>query len=108
MNAEAIMIVSTAVVALVQLVKWGGLPDRFGPIAVAVLALVGVGIWVIDHWQRGLPPVFAFDYFAGWILVATSAAGVFGFTRASASAVTKMRGTGDGTIAGAGSSYTKE
>jgi len=30
-----------------------------------------------------------FSYFAGWIAVATSAAGVYGFTRASAAAVIK-------------------
>ena len=42
MNAESIVAVSAAVVALVQLVKWAGLPDHYGPVAVLVLSLFGV------------------------------------------------------------------
>jgi hypothetical protein len=85
MTGEAIVSVSAAVVALTQICKWAGLPDRWGPIAVLVLAAVGVGVWVYSSGVFDRTQTFA--VFAGWIAVATSAAGVFGFTRAAASAV---------------------
>lgn len=95
MNAEAIVSVSAAVVALVQLAKWGFVPDRFGPLAVLTLSLLGVAFW---GWSQGdFTRASAFGYFAGWIAVATSAAGVFGFSRASSDTLTRMRGTGNGT-----------
>jgi hypothetical protein len=75
------------VVALTQLVKWAGLPDRLGPISVLLLALVGVLFW---GWSQGeISRATAFGYFAGWVAVATSAAGVFGFTRAGGDALTR-------------------
>ena len=87
MNGEAIVSISAAVVALVQLVKWAGLKDGYGPLAVLLLALAGVGFWA---WSMdGLTRATAFSYFAGWIAVSTSAAGVFGFSRASATALTR-------------------
>ncbi|HXI18484.1 MAG TPA: hypothetical protein VNM48_19135 [Chloroflexota bacterium] len=86
MNGEAIITVSAATVALTQLLKWANLPDRAGPLAVLVLAALGVGVWVYS--QGVIDRQMTFELFAGWIAVATSAAGVFGFTRAAASAVT--------------------
>lgn len=86
MDAKAIMIVSGAVVMLVQLVKWAGLPDSRGPLAVLVCSLLGVAFW---GWSRGdFTRATAFEYFAGFIVVAATAAGVFGFTRSLPSAVT--------------------
>jgi hypothetical protein len=82
MSGEAIIAVSAAVVALVQLIKWSSIiPDRWGPVAVLVLAAVGVGVWgySVGDFMRAS----TFTYFAGWIAVATSAAGVFGFVRAT-------------------------
>lgn len=87
MSAEQIITVSAVVVTLVQLSKWARLPDAWGPLAVLGFSLVGVGVSVFggDQW----PPerTDTWPIFAGWIAVATSAAGVFGFTRAAASAV---------------------
>lgn len=90
MDGEAIVTVSAAVVALVQLLKWGGIPDRLGALAVLVLAAVGIAIW---EWSEGgtFERTQAFQYFAGWIAVATSAAGIFGFTRAASGAVSSMK-----------------
>lgn len=88
MNGQAIVSVSAAVVALVQMVKWGGLPDRLGPPAVLLLSLIGVAFW---GWSTGdVTRATAFGYFAGWIAVSTSAAGVYGFSRASGEALTRM------------------
>jgi len=88
MNGGAIITVSGAVVALVQLVKWGGLPDKAGPLAVLALSLLGVVFW---GWSVGdFTRQTSFQYFAGWIAVSTSAAGVFGFTRATGEAVSRM------------------
>lgn len=85
MDGQAITSVSAAVVALVQLTKWSGLPDKAGPLAVLALSAFGVALWAFTQGQFEQRQVF--DYFAGWIAVATSAAGIFGFTRAAANAV---------------------
>jgi hypothetical protein len=86
MDAKAVLVISGAVVLLVQLVKWGGLPDSRGPWAVLACSLLGVLFW---GWSRGdMARATAFDYFAGFVSVAAAAAGVFGFTRAMPQAVT--------------------
>lgn len=82
MNAQDIITISAAVVALVQLVKWAGIPDKYGPGAVLGLALLGVAMWGFSA-QIPFARNQTFTYFSGWIAVATSAAGVFGFTRAA-------------------------
>jgi hypothetical protein len=88
MDAQAVVSVSAAVVALTQFAKWSKLPDKYGPLAVLLLAAIGVVLW---GWSVGdFERTKAFAYFAGWIAVATSAAGVWGFSRASAEALTKV------------------
>jgi hypothetical protein len=100
-DGGAIISVSAAVVALTQFAKWSGVPDKFGPIAVMLLSVLGTVLW---GWSVGdFERAKAFDYFTGWIAVTTSAAGVYGFTRAAA------QGISSGTpppIGGAGSSPT--
>ena len=87
MDGQAILTVSGAVVALTQLAKWGFVKDKHGPIAVMLLSLIGVAFWA---WTTGnFGRTTSFGYFAGWIAVATSAAGIFGFTRATSEAITK-------------------
>jgi len=44
-NGEAIVAVSTAVVALTQLVKWAGLRARCARPVVLVLSVLGVVVW---------------------------------------------------------------
>ena len=101
MGGEAIISVSAAVVALTQLVKWAGIRDHYGPIAVILLSVVGVVFW---GWSQGdMSRASAFNYFAGWIAVTTSAAGVFGFTRASGEGLARMTAP---PTSGAGSSPT--
>jgi hypothetical protein len=101
MDGEAIVAVSAAVVTLTQLAKWGGLPDKLGPLAVLFLAAVGVGFWAYS--AGTFTRTTSFEYFAGWVAVATAAAGIYGFTRASTSAVTRMTSP---PADGAGSSRT--
>lgn len=101
MDGQAILTVSAAVVALTQLLKWGGIPDKIGPLAVLGLAATGVVFW--GYAEGSFERTKSFEYFAGWIAVATSAAGVFGFTRASTSAVTAATAPPSG---GAGGSPT--
>jgi hypothetical protein len=101
MDGGAIITVSAAVVGLVQLVKWMGIPDKWGPLAVMLWSLVGVVLW---GWSEGtFERTLAFQYFAAWIAVSTSAAGVFGFTRASSQAVSSMKSP---PIGGAGQNPT--
>ena len=86
MDGEAIVSVSAAVVTLVQLAKWAGVPDGKGPFAVVFLSLLGTALWGFSVGTFERTQTFA--YFAGSVAVMTSAAGIFGFTRAAASAVT--------------------
>ena len=88
MNGEAIVTVSAAVVALTQLIKWAGVPDRFGPLIVLLISALGVLLWGYTQGEVLRRPE-VWSYFAAWIAVPTSAAGVFGFTRA-ASSVTRV------------------
>ncbi len=101
MDGQAIVTVSAVVVTLTQLLKWSIIRDKYGPLAVLILAAFGVWFWgySVGNFERTL----AFEYFAGWIAVATSAAGVFGFTRASTTAVTAATAP---PMSGAGSSPT--
>ena len=103
MNGEAVMTVSAAVTALVQLAKWSGLKDKLGPLAVLTLSALGVIFWgySLGDFER----IRAFSYFAGWIAVATSSAGIYGFTRAATSAVTAAKAP---PTDGAGSSPTEK
>lgn len=88
MDGQAIITIAAAVVALTQLVKWGGIPDKYGPVAVMLLSIIGVALW---GWSVGtFERAKAFEYFVGWINVTMSAAGVFGFTRAAGEAVSSM------------------
>lgn len=85
MDGQAIIAVSAAVVGLVQLLKWSGLPDQRGPLAVLGLSAIGVTVWGFT--KGSFDHTVAFDYFAGWITVATSAAGIYGFTRSGAASL---------------------
>ena len=88
MTAEAIIAVSAAVLACVQLAKWSFLPDKYGPLAVLVLAALGVWLWgySVGTYER----TQAFSYFAAWVSVALSASGTYGFSRVSGEALTKL------------------
>jgi len=89
LNAQDIITISAAVVACVQMAKWAGVPDRFGPLAVLTLSLVGVVLWGVSAaipYERSQ----LFGYFSGWINVAIAAAGIYGFTRAGGEQLTRM------------------
>jgi hypothetical protein len=101
MTANDIAAVTIPVVALTQLLKWFGVvSDSKGPFAVLSLSLFGVTLWAFSEGR--LVASNAFNLFTGFALVATSAAGVFGFTRAAPEAVTATRQP----PAGAGSNPT--
>jgi len=88
MTSQAIVTISAAVLACTQLLKWAGVRDNYGPIAVLAISLFGVVFW---GWSNAaITRSSAFDYFAGWVAVSTSAAGVYGFSRASGTALTKL------------------
>ena len=89
MDSQAIMTVGAATLALVQLLKRAGLPDRLGAVAVLALAALGVALWALSRGE--VTPHDAWDLFAGWIAVATSAAGTFGLARALPGAMDTLR-----------------
>lgn len=72
------MTASAAVGALTQLVAWAGLPPGRAPLAVIGLAALGVALWGLSDGLLSHHDLFR--YVAGWVAVATSVAGVFGFT----------------------------
>lgn len=101
MDGQAIITVSAATTALVQLLKWAIVPDKWGPIVVLSIAAFGVGLWAFS--QGNFERNSLFDYFSGWVAVALSSAGTFGFTRAASTAVTATKAPPPG---GAGSDRT--
>lgn len=102
MNAEAIVSVSALVVALVQLAKWARMPEEYGPAAVLGLSLLGVAAQVFGSTDWPPDRLDTMPILTGWAAVATSAAGVFGFTRAAVGAVTRATppppGAGEQTV----------
>lgn len=89
MSAQDVLTVSIAVGILTQFAKWQGVPDGHGPILVLVLSLIGVGFWGYSVGNFGRETSFL--YFSGWLSVSLNAAGIFGFTRRAASAVTALK-----------------
>lgn len=89
MSGQDIAAVTVAVVALVQLLKWSGVPVRLAPVVVLLSAAIGTSVWA---WSaQAASRATAFDLFTGWILVAVAAAGVFGFTRATSDALVSTK-----------------
>ena len=82
MDGLAIMSVSAAIVALMHLLRWAGVPRQWAPLLVPALAALGVGVWAIAHGPFTNADIF--NYIAGWIAVTTSAATVWGFRWAAA------------------------
>lgn len=90
MDATAVIAVSGAIVMLLQVLKSAGLTGRWALVSAAVMSMVGVGVWAYSQGNYGRPETWG--YFAGWIAVFTSAAGVFGIVNGGAEAVTAMKG----------------
>lgn len=79
LDAGAIIMIAGAVVALVELLKHGGVPNRYGLAVVVVSSAFGVLLW---GWSNDdLSRATAFDYFAGIVAVTTSSGGVYGLVR---------------------------
>jgi hypothetical protein len=77
---QVVLVVAPVVVILVQLVKWMGLPDRYGPFAVMVASALSVALWC---WSNGhYSQALAWELFTAWLTIAAAAGGIYGFTRA--------------------------
>lgn len=89
MDGAAIVTVAASVTALVQILKWSSVPTHglIPVLLVFTLSALGCLLWAVSH-EAGFAWSLVWDYFAGWIAVSTSAAGVFGLTRAVAAEVT--------------------
>jgi len=92
MDAQSIVTVSVPVVLLTQIFKWAGLPLRWAPVVILVLSLLGVLFW--GYSQNQFTRADLWSYFAGWVSVSVSAAGVFGFAKDAAEEVTRIRARG--------------
>lgn len=86
MDAQAIAAVTIPTVGITQIIKWAGLPDRYGAIVVPIVAAIWVAAWVYSSAAYNRAALF--DILAGWVVVTAAAAGVFGYTRAASDAVT--------------------
>ena len=96
MDTTAIAAIAAAVVALTQLLKWASwFPNDLAPLVVLISSFGGVALWVWSNTgEIGFYREHAFAYFAAGTIVATSAAGVFGFAK-SVSGNALVSGTGD-------------
>ncbi len=81
MNTQTALTIGAVVVPLTEVVKFfAPIPQRWGILVAAFWSAVGVALWgysqatPFDHTQ-------AFDYFAGFAGVLTTAAGVYGFVK---------------------------
>ena len=103
MEAATVLAITAFVVPLTQMLKWAGLPDKLGPVAALLLSALGVGLW---SWSKNadlLVRAQAWDLATAWLAVAIAAAGVYGYTRASSTAVMNLTAP---PASGAGSSPT--
>ena len=83
MPSETVIAVAGSVTALAQLFKFWGVPDRYGPYVVLGLSLLGVIIWAASQ-PEPFSRLQLWQYFAAVVNVMISAAGVYGFARATA------------------------
>lgn len=97
MDAQAVVAIAAAVVALTQLIKQMGVAAQRGPLVVLGVSLLGVGVWV---WSHGVySRASAFDILAAFIATATSAAGIWGFARSGPAALTSLKDPPPGAMA---------
>lgn len=89
MNGEAIISVTAAVVAIVQILKASAWCVRHALVLLFAVSALAVGLWAYS--AGALTQATAFQLFAGWAAVSLSAAGVFGVVRATPDQVTAFR-----------------
>jgi glucose dehydrogenase len=82
MPSETVIAVAGSVTALTQLLKFWGLPDRYGAAIVMGLSLLGVVIWGASQ-PEPFNRLQLWQYFAAVVNCMVSAAGVYGFARAT-------------------------
>lgn len=78
MTATEISLWVGIVVGLVELLKFAGVPLRFGLLAAALLSGVAVGIEVL---VQGFQVAMLREYASGWAVILFAASGVYGFVR---------------------------
>jgi hypothetical protein len=82
MPSETVIAIAGSVTALAQLFKFWGVPNRYGPFVVLGLSLLGVVVWAASQ-PDPLNRLLWWQYFAAVVNVMVSAAGVYGFARAT-------------------------
>jgi hypothetical protein len=78
MNATGIALWIGIVVGLVELLKFGGVPPRFGLLACALLSMGAVSVEIAVD---GFTVAMLREYVSGWAAILFAAAGVYGFVR---------------------------
>lgn len=81
MDSSDVALGIAAVVPLVQLCKYSGVPKQWAPAAVAVLSLVVTVLLIYQ--DGGVVQSRALSYFMGWVSILTGASGVYGFAAAA-------------------------
>ena len=77
-----VMRVSGVVLALMYLLRWAGVSERWAVLLVPVLSALGVGLWAYANAPISQPETFS--YVAAWVAVATSVATAWGFSISAA------------------------
>jgi hypothetical protein len=92
MSAQEAMIVAGVVTIIVQVLKHSGLSGRWALLVCAVLSTVGVGLF--GYSEGTLARETAFEFFAGWASVFSSAAGIFGIINKTSEQATSLKDAG--------------
>lgn len=99
LSATEILTISGAVVLLTELIKFGGIPDKWGLLVAALTSVLGVAAYMASKPDLVLSRLVIWPLFTATVTTLATAAGVFGFVRQSrASDVTTMGGTKAATL----------
>jgi hypothetical protein len=80
MDATAILTVSGFALTATALLRWAGVPSRWGAPTSALVSLIGVAVWTLSQ-EASVDRTWTFGLLAGWVTITSTAAGVYGFVK---------------------------
>lgn len=95
MDAAAAMMIGATIVPLTEMIKYARrVPEAWGVPIVLILSALGVLLWGVSQPEWIFVRTNVWGLFAGWVNVAVTAAGVYGFIREGRAQVMNATRTG--------------